>query len=198
MREAVLLFDQSQFPRGDGTAHDPNLQHSCGSRRCQKLFVLLKDFQMMTWPALWMVATAQTRRRVSGDLRTVFSLAVIAQGNPQKELCAEHCSPPWQGQNGTATEPRAKFLASVVTPVASRWRCLVLILWRLCSSSCHQGRWDLCLPCHLEGTCTGICSHLPFTTRPPISATRGKSSNNRISCSQGSTALNIKSSHIKS
>lgn len=90
MREAVLLFDQSQFPRGDGTAHDPNLQHSCGSRRCQKLFVLLKDFQMMTWPALWMVATAQTRRRVSGDLRTVFSLAVIARGNPQlleRALC---------------------------------------------------------------------------------------------------------------
>lgn len=39
MREAELLFDQSQFPTGDGAAHDPNLQHSCGSLRCQPLFV---------------------------------------------------------------------------------------------------------------------------------------------------------------
>lgn len=37
----------------------------------------------MTWPALWMVATAQTRRRVSGDLCGVVPLAVLAQGYPQ-------------------------------------------------------------------------------------------------------------------
>lgn len=170
-----------------------------GAKHCLFLF-LLKNFQMMTWPALWMVVTAQTRRRVSGDLRTVFSLVVIAWGNPQlleRGLCRALLTSLAGAKGVSAMKTRAKFLASVVTPVASHWRCLVLILWRLC----HQGRWDLCLPYHLEGTlvpCLGICFHLPFTTRPLMSAARGKSSNNRISCSQGSTALNIKSSHVKS
>lgn len=52
-----------------------------GANHCLFMF-LLKDFQMMTWPVLWTGATAQTRRRVSGDLCTVVFFSSHGSGSP--------------------------------------------------------------------------------------------------------------------
>lgn len=149
MREAVLLYDQSQFPSGDavgptsGTAVAPS-----GANHCFFLF-LLKDFQTMTWPALWMVATAQTRRRVSVDLCSVVFFSSHSSGLPPapgKSPVPSTAHLHGEGKRGLSHGAKGKFLASVVTPGVSTWRGLALIPWRLCSSSCHQGRRDLCLP----------------------------------------------------
>lgn len=84
-----------------------------------------------------------------------FSLAVMAQGYPQlleRALCRAVLSSMAGAKGVSAMETREKLLASLVMPGTSSWRHVVLIPWGLCSSSCHQGRQDLCFPCHLEGT----------------------------------------------
>lgn len=125
-----------------------------GANHCLFMF-LLKDFQMMTWPVLWTGATAQTRRRVSGDLCMVVFFSSHGSGSPpafRKSPVQSSAHLHGRGKRGLSHGDKGKALASLVMPGASSWRCLVLIPWGLCSSSCHQGRQDLCLPCHLEGT----------------------------------------------
>lgn len=121
------------------------------------LFLLFfKHFQMTTWPALWMVATARTRRKVSGDLHMFVSFCGHSRRSGNNHGISQPCLPTGTHARGRGSQPwgqgNTQFLATMVTPCASGWR--------VCSSSRHQGRRDPHLPIHLE------------SRRPPLSRRR--------------------------
>lgn len=82
---------------------------------------------MMTWPALWTAATAQTRRRVSADLGVGVFLSSPGSGLPQllgRALCRAVLTSLVGAKGVSAMEPREKFLASVsllVPAIGDAW-----------------------------------------------------------------------------